>query len=173
MNIHVFEKIWLGVSLLLIVSFIGTIVYGSLVAGVSMVDDEGGTVDPSNIVGSENFREPGVYRSSDGTYDVYIIARQFAFSPGTGQAIRIPADTKVTLHITSGDVVHGFQVTGTNINTMVIPGQVSQMTVKFDEPGTYHIVCNEYCGAGHHVMEGTIEVVPKDQFNDATGGDSQ
>ncbi|MFB6072124.1 MAG: cytochrome c oxidase subunit II [Halobacterium sp.] len=165
MEIHRFEKVWLAASFLLIVGFIATIVYGTLGAGVTMVDDSGGTVDPTNPTASENFREPGVYQDGDGGYDVYVIARQFAFAPGTGSPIRVPADTKVTFYVTSADVTHGFNVVGTNINTMVIPGQVAELTVEFDEPGTYHIACNEYCGAGHHAMEGTIQVVPRDQYS--------
>ncbi|MFB6089603.1 MAG: cytochrome c oxidase subunit II [Halobellus sp.] len=164
MEIHRFEKLWLGASLLLIVGLIATIVYGAVGPGVAMVDDSGGTVDPSNLTASENFREPGVYESDDGGYDVYVRAQQFSFQPGSGSPIRVPADTEVTFYITSSDVTHGFNVVGTNVNTMVIPGQVAEITVNFDEPGTYHVVCNEYCGAAHHAMEGTIEVVPRSQY---------
>ena len=164
MEIHRFEKLWLGASLLLIVAFIATIVYGSAAVGITMVDDSGGTVNPSNVTASGNFRDPGVY-GGDGAYDVYVIARQFQYSPGTGTPIRVPAGTNVTFHVTSSDVVHGFEVVGTNVNLMVIPGQVAQVTVRFDEPGTYRIVCNEYCGSGHHAMEGTIQIVPRDEYD--------
>ena len=165
MEIHRFEKVWLGVSLLLIVGLIATIVYGAVGPGVAMVDDSGGTVDPSDLTASDNFREPGVYESQDGGYDVYIRSYQFAFQPGSESPIRVPADTEVTFYVTSSDVTHGFNLAGTNVNTMVIPGQVAEITVTFDEPGTHHIVCNEYCGAAHHTMRGTVEVVPSDQFD--------
>lgn len=166
MKIHRFEKLWLVAAFVLIAAFIATIVYGSLVSGVSMVSDDGGTVDPDDITASENFREPGVYQTGDGEYDVYVEARQFAFVPGTNSPIRVPANTEVTFHVTSSDVTHGFELVGTNVNTMVIPGQVAQLTVEFDEPGTtHHIVCHEYCGAAHHDMEGTVEVVAQENFD--------
>ncbi len=38
------------------------------------------------------------------------------------------------------------------------------MTVEFDEPGEYGVVCNEYCGSGHHDMEGELIVHPEDEF---------
>jgi cytochrome c oxidase subunit 2 len=47
---------------------------------------------------------------------------------------------------------------------MVIPGQVATITVEFDEPGEYGILCNEYCGSGHHDMEGKLIVVPEDEY---------
>jgi cytochrome c oxidase subunit 2 len=165
MEIHRFEKIWLVAALVLIAAFIATIVYGTLGAGVSMVNDDGGTVDPSDITASENFRDPGVYQTGDGEYAVYMEARQFAFEPGTGEPVRVPAGSEVTFYITSSDVTHGFNLVGTNVNTMVIPGQVAEITVAFDDPGTHHIACHEYCGAAHHAMEGQVEVVPRSQFD--------
>jgi cytochrome c oxidase subunit 2 len=159
MEIHRFERFWLAVSLLLILGFIGTIVYGAMGAGVAMVDDSGGQVDPTDTTASDNFREPGVYEADDGTYDVYVHAQQFSFQPGSTSPIEVPADTEITFYVTSPDVVHGFNVVGTNLNTMVIPGQVSKFTTEFDETGDYYIVCNEYCGAAHHAMEGQIRVV--------------
>jgi cytochrome c oxidase subunit 2 len=167
MEIHRFEKLWLGLSLLLILAFIGSIVYGALGAGVAMVDDSGGQVDPTNVTASENFRDPGVYRTGDGEYEVYVEARRFSFVPGSGSPIEVPADTDVTFYITSPDVIHGFNVVGTNLNTMAVPGQVAKLPTAFDESGTYYIVCNEYCGSAHHAMEGSIEVVPQAQFNES------
>jgi cytochrome c oxidase subunit 2 len=58
---------------------------------------------------------------------------------------------------------------GTNVNTMVVPGQVAEITVEFDEPAEHGILCNEYCGQGHHDMEGKINVVPEDEY----GGESE
>jgi cytochrome c oxidase subunit 2 len=167
MDVHRFEKIWFALSLVLIVAWISTVAYGAIGPGVEMVDDSGGTVDAEDPTASENFEEPGVYKTGDATFDVYVEAAQFQFSPGTQESIRLPAGSTVTFYVTSTDVIHGFQVAGTNVNTMVIPGQVTEMTVEFDEPATYGIVCNEYCGGGHHTMEGKLEVVPGSQFNES------
>jgi len=165
MEIHRFEKLWLVGALVLIVAFIGTIVYGALGAGVAMVDDSGGTVDPDDPTASDNFRETGVYTTDDGDVEAYVIARQYLFTPGTTNPIQVPVDTEVTFYVTSGDVTHGFHLPGTNVNTMIIPGQVSEITVEFDETGDHHIVCHEYCGVGHHNMRGTVDVVSQSTFD--------
>jgi cytochrome c oxidase subunit 2 len=164
MEIHRFEKVWLVAALVLIVGLIATVTYGALGAGVTMVEDDGGTVDPAAPAESENFREPGVYETGQDEYAVYIIARRFAFQPGSTDAIRVPANSRVTFYVTSGDVVHGFNLAGTNVNSMAIPGQVAQMTVEFDEPGEYDIICHEYCGAAHHDMVGKVVVVPQSEY---------
>jgi len=164
-HIHRFEKVWLALALVFILGLISSIVYGAVGPGVEMIDAEGGTVDPQNLENSE-FADPGVERVGENEYEVYVVAQQFSFDPGSqaNGVIRVPANSRVTFYVTSSDVVHGFEVVGTNLNTMAIPGQVSKMTVEFDDPETYGIVCNEYCGAAHHAMEGRIVVVPESQY---------
>jgi len=164
MEIHRYEKIWTVVALLLIVAFIATVTYGAVGAGVKMVDDSGGTVDPGSL-GDTEFADPGVTQVGEDSYEVHVVARQFLFQPGTSEPIRVPANSEVTFYITSADVVHGFELAGTNVNTMAIPGQVAKVTVRFDEPAEYGIVCHEYCGGGHHTMAGQLVVVPEDEYN--------
>ena len=169
MQVHDFEKLWFGVSLLLIVGFIATIAYGSAGVGIAMVDDSGGTLSADAVQSSETgtpFDDPGVVKQNDSHYTVYVVAQQFQFVPGSGDdPIRVPTDATITFKVVSADVMHGFSITETNINTMVIPGQVSEVSARFDEPGTYGLVCHEYCGAGHHTMGGSVEVVPQSEYN--------
>jgi cytochrome c oxidase subunit 2 len=169
MHVHNYEKLWLGLSLLLIVGFIGTVTYGAVGAGVDMVDN-GETLDPTKLSEHPDFGEPGVEKVGPNEYEVHVVARQFFFQPGTNEPITVPADSTVTFHITSGDVIHGFSVTGTNANTMAVPGEVATITVNVDDPKTYGLVCHEYCGAAHHDMAGTLEVVPEDEYSGASGG---
>jgi cytochrome c oxidase subunit 2 len=162
-EIHRYEKIWFVIALLMIVGFIATIAYGAVGAGVEMIADDGGTMDPNDVSGTE-FEDPGVRQVGEDHYEVYVLSQQFLFRPGTTEPIRVPAGSTVTFYITSTDVMHGFALAGTNLNVMVIPGQVAKVTVEFEDPGEYGIVCNEYCGNGHHSMEGKVVVVPESQY---------
>jgi cytochrome c oxidase subunit 2 len=167
MEIHKYEKLWFGLSLLLIVGFIGTITFGAVGAGVEMVNDDGGTVSPSNMTNHPDFADwpDAKAKHVEGNqYEIAVQARQFAFLPGTGNPIEVPANSEVTFHISSPDVTHGFSVVGTNVNTMVIPGQMSEITVEFDDPGEYGLICHEFCGAGHEEMAGEVVVVPEDEW---------
>ncbi|MDY6776225.1 MAG: cytochrome c oxidase subunit II [Halobacteria archaeon] len=167
MDIHKYEKIWLAVALVFIVGLVATVTYGALGPGIKMVSDNGGTISPANVTQSERFSAQGrgVHKVGPNHYEVNVLARQFLFMPGTTQPITVPTDSKITFYYTSADVIHGFEIVGTNVNTMVIPGQVGKMTTRFEEPGEYGIICNEYCGSGHHTMEGKLNVVPKSEFN--------
>jgi cytochrome c oxidase subunit 2 len=155
MHVHKYEKLWLLASVLLIVGFISTIVYGAVGAGVVMVNDEGGQVNASGLNDHPEFSDPGVRKVGPNEYEAYVVAQQFIFQP---DPIEVPANSTVTFYITSRDVVHGFEIVGTNANVMVVPGEVSQVTVEFDEAGEHGIVCNEYCGSSHHTMAGELIV---------------
>lgn len=166
MHVHKLERFWIYLSFVVIAFFIGTVIYGFTALDLRVVDKER-SIDPEEL-SETKFADPGVYAAEEGAeaeYEVYVRTMQFAFQPGTGTPITLPADTRVTFYITSPDVLHGFDVAGTNLNTMAIPGRIAKFTTIFPEPRSYGIVCNEYCGLAHHFMEGTIEIVPKEEFD--------
>jgi cytochrome c oxidase subunit 2 len=66
--------------------------------------------------------------------------------------------------MTSADVVHGFLITGTTINLMLVPGYVSSLDARFSTTGEHTMPCHEFCGMGHEGMWGRIRVVDKAVF---------
>ncbi len=63
------------------------------------------------------------------------------------------------LRLTSDDVVHGFAVGQMEMESVdVLPVKVTEVTLKFDKPGTYTFFCTRWCGVNHWRMRGTIEV---------------
>ena len=65
--------------------------------------------------------------------------------------------------VTSVDVQHGFKLENTNVNMMVLPGQVARLSHTFNEAGEYPYACTEYCGVGHQNMFGKIRVVSQEE----------
>lgn len=152
MNVPFYEKLWMWAAGVLILAFLTTIavgVAGSALQPPSHVE----TIDPTNVWKDPRFAQHGVTIDERGV-TVVVIAMMFAFD---NAEIRVPAGRPVTFRITSADVTHGFQIVGTNGNTMVVPGYISQFTTVF-QPGEYLIVCNEYCGLGHHLMSAKLIV---------------
>ncbi|MEY7850422.1 cytochrome c oxidase subunit II [Natrarchaeobius sp. A-rgal3] len=162
MNIHTYEKVWLVAAMLLIVTFIATITYGSVGLGIAMVGDQEPTVEPTELGDDERFGDPRVEQVGENEYEAYVVAQTFSYQP---DPIEVPENSRVTFYVTARDVIHSFSIVGTNVNTMAIPGEVAEMTVEFDEAGEYGIVCNEYCGPDHHNMEGELHVVPTEEFD--------
>ena len=148
MKVDLYEKIWMWASVALIVVFLTTL---ALAAGSQAVRPPSHieTVDPTTIYEHPEFGSPGVETRPDGSVLVTGVAQMFIWDP---DPIEVPAGAPVTFRLTSADVIHGFQVVGTNANAMVIPGYVTEFTMTFDEPGEYLILCHEYCGLLHHEM---------------------
>ena len=87
-------------------------------------------IDPKTLHLSGEFAEHnlGTTVGPDGRVTVRIIATQFMFVP---RCIAVPRGRPVTLRFASPDVIHGLLITGTNVNTMVVPGFVAQVHTEF------------------------------------------
>lgn len=81
----------------------------------------------------------------------------------------VTAGIPVEFDVTGADVNHGFAIYGQDdrilAQTQAMPGYTNRLRYTFTQPGTYHVMCLEYCGLGHHGMMATFEVVA-----DAPGG---
>jgi cytochrome c oxidase subunit II len=154
MKMHRSEEIWLIISFGMIMIFMLITGYQAFALEMGPPSNKE-TIDPQKVDQIAPFDNPGVRKIADKEYEVVMTLQIFSFNPTT---IEVPKGSTVHFTLTSKDVVHGFQVAGTNINAMVVPGHIQKITQKFDEPGEYLVLCNEYCGAGHQAMSTTITV---------------
>lgn len=124
-------------------------------------------IDPRTLHLNGEFVESnlGSAVEPDGSVTVRIVAQQYNFVP---QCIQVPVDTPIKFRVTSADVIHGFIIPYTNVNTMVVPGYVAELRTRFLTTGTNDMPCHEYCGLGHHAMWAHVVVVPKEQFANFT-----
>lgn len=157
MKMHRLEEIWLiiGVGIIIIAMIITG--YQTFALGMGPPSHQE-TVDHTQFQdgdGPAPFNEPGVYEVGDNQYEVIMTLEAFAFNPSE---ITVPVGAEVTFIMTSKDVVHGINVPHTNVNTMVLPGYIQEITQTFDVADEYLMVCNEYCGVGHHMMTAQIIV---------------
>jgi cytochrome c oxidase subunit II len=86
--------------------------------------------------------------------DVYLIARLWAWWP----MLELEKGKSYRLHLTAMDYQHGFSLQPENINIQVLPGYEHVVTITPNRAGTYAIMCNEYCGIGHHKMVSKLYV---------------
>ena len=121
------------------------------------------TVNPTTLHISGEFIESnlGSAVDPDGSVTTRVIAQQYSFTP---QCILVPADTPITFRATSADVVHGFLIMDTNVNTMLEPGYISTFKTTFDKPGEHLMPCHEFCGVGHEGMWAHLKVIEKSEF---------
>lgn len=164
MHIHRLEKIWIGFGLIMLLVFllltgVAAFAFGvsppSSASGHEHMEHHTGKVDPTKLKTTAPFDKPGLKQIGNNEYEAVIIAYAFGYNP---DPLDIPLGAKVHFIVTSSDVVHGFEIPGTNVNFMAEPGEVTEMTHTFDKAGEYLVLCNEYCGTGHEMMKTTINV---------------
>ncbi len=155
MKQHRTEKVWLTASFGMIMIFMLITGYQTFAMGMGMPSHKE-TIDSQKVDQTAPFDKPGVKQIGDNEYEVVMTLEIFAFNPSD---FEIPAGATVNFILTSKDVVHGFEIAETNVNAMVVPGYIQTIKQKFDKPGEYLVLCNEYCGAGHEYMFTKITVV--------------
>jgi cytochrome c oxidase subunit 2 len=65
----------------------------------------------------------------------------------------------LTLENYSGiGIQHGFSLLPLNMNFQILPGYDHVLTITPTMSGEFQIICNEFCGIGHHLMTGKIIV---------------
>ena len=161
-TLHVdrYEAIWIRISLITSTIFVIAIAVAGFAWGIQ-VPGAYQRIDPATLSDpSSPFANPGLRELAPGKYEAYMTAQVWSFTPSE---LHIPVGAEVTFYVTARDVIHGFKIAETNINMMVLPGQISTLKATFTKAGTYNLFCHEYCGAGgptigHHTMYGQIFV---------------
>jgi cytochrome c oxidase subunit 2 len=156
------ERRWLGVMVAMLIVMMTVVVLTGMTHAISPPSNVE-TINPTTLHLGGEFAESnlGTAQERDGSLTVRLIAGQYGFAPA---CTKVAVDTPVKFRLTSTDVIHGFLLPSTNVNTMVVPGFVAEVRTRFATPGIYRMPCNEFCGAGHHGMWARVSVVPKEQF---------
>jgi cytochrome c oxidase subunit II len=162
-RIATWERRWIALSGLMSLTFVILIAYSLATEGghIAQVAARG---TPESLLSATMFAEPGVRVTAPGAVQVSLVAQAFSFSP---ERVQVPVGAEVTFYLTARDVIHGWQVERTNLNVIVIPGEIAVLRYTFTNPGRYRVTCNEYCGIGHQNMLGEIEVVTASAFGRA------
>jgi cytochrome c oxidase subunit 2 len=158
------EKRWLLLMSVMLIFMLVVVVITSAF-GAAHLGSHVEVVQPATLHLGGEFAESnlGTALESDGSATVRIIAQQYDFIP---RCVEVPVDTPVTFRLTSADVIHGFLLPDTNVNTMVMPGFVAEVRTTFSHLGDYQMPCHEFCGLGHHGMWTHVMVVDRARFAD-------
>ena len=122
------------------------------------MSEAAGRVSPTRVAETAPFDQPGVVQVGPGRYEVRMTSQIWTYAPNE---IRVPAGSTVTFIATSKDVIHGLFIPGANVNAMLLPGQITRVSARFERPGEYPLLCHEYCGIAHHTMWARVIVVPR------------
>ena len=156
------EIIWIVIAFLWGLLMFSAMIYWH-VAGEQNLSNESYRITPEQFAEKANAmvekyqvrEEAGfpVVRPPPGS-DVYMIARLWQWWP----IIEFEKDQTYRLHLSSMDWQHGFSLQPVNINLQIHPNYDMVVTLTPNKAGEYGVVCNEFCGIGHHNMIGKIYV---------------
>ena len=85
---------------------------------------------------------------------VYLLGRMWSWYP----ILKLKQGAEYTMHISSQDLNHGFSLFPVNVNFQVVPGYDYGLKIRPNQTGDFKIICNEFCGIGHHLMVGKVIV---------------
>ena len=156
------ELVWIVIAFLW-----GLFMFGFMIAwhfiGQQNLNKEAYRIDPSNYEGKvEAFAKKYTVREENGIpvvkaaagTDAYLLGRLWQWWP----ILELEKGVSYRIHLSSLDWQHGFSLQPVNINIQIHPGYEHVITLTATESGQFGIVCNEYCGIGHHTMAGKIYV---------------
>ena len=158
------EIIWIAVAFIWGLVMFGAMIYWHI-GGKQNLSNETYRIEPemfekkveamvtAHTVGKDEESGQPIVQPPPGS-DIYMLARLWEWYP----ILKLKKDQTYRLHLSSLDWQHGFSLQPVNINVQVHPKYDLVMTVTPDQAGTYTVICNEYCGVGHHTMTGRIIV---------------
>ena len=86
--------------------------------------------------------------------DAYMLGRMWQWYP----ILKLKKDQTYRLHVSATDLQHGFSLLPVNMNFHILPGYDHVLEITPTSAGEFQVVCNEFCGIGHHLMTGKIIV---------------
>ena len=105
-----------------------------------------------------------------GCYDLRVSARQWAWqfiypNGHVDETLHVPAGEPVRLTMTSEDVIHGLWIPALRLKQDVVPGRYTSVWFQADNPGTYDVLCTQYCGDEHSNMLAALEVQTREDYD--------
>lgn len=161
------ELIWIALAFLWGVAMFATMIIWHVVGKQNLANEAYRITPETFMARAEEFAEKykvgelgetgvPVVRPPAGS-DIYMLGRLWEWWP----VLELEKGQSYRLHLSSVDWQHGFSLQPVNINIQVHPGYEHVLTITPDQAGEYGLVCNEFCGIGHHQMTGKIIVTER------------
>lgn len=106
--------------------------------------------------------EEGEIQREPGKVEIKMAAVRSQFGP---EKIEANVGDTLILHITNieqtSDMIHGFAISGHDLNVIIDPGETKTVTITLKKAGVFPFYCTNFCSALHQEMQGYMVVHPK------------
>lgn len=117
------------------------------------------------------------HRPPDDAMEIFVIGKQWMWKIQHPEGRReintlhLPLGQPVKLTLTSQDVIHDFSIPAFRVKQDVVPGMYTNEWFVPTRIGEYHLFCDQYCGAKHAEMAGTVVVCTPADYQRWLAGD--
>jgi cytochrome c oxidase subunit II len=117
------------------------------------------------------------HRPPDSAMEIFVIGKQWMWKVQHPEGRReinmlhVPLGQPVKLVLTSQDVIHDFSIPAFRVKQDVLPGMYTTEWFVPTRLGEYHLFCDQYCGAKHAEMAGTVVVCSPADYERWLAGD--
>jgi cytochrome c oxidase subunit II len=113
----------------------------------------------------------------DNAMEIFVIGKQWMWQIQHPEGRReinelhLPLGQPIKLVMTSQDVIHDFSIPDFRVKQDVLPGMYTTEWFVPTRLGEYHLFCDQYCGAKHAEMAGTVIVCSPADYEKWLAGD--
>lgn len=97
---------------------------------------------------------PGVARG-EVIREFEVLMERYRYTPSL---FRVKKGERVRFHLRSRDVMHGFHITGYELDAVVHPKKSATLEFTADRAGVFPVKCSVVCGNLHTIMQGKLVV---------------
>ena len=109
-------------------------------------------------------------RPMAGATEIFVVGKQWMwkFQHPQGKSeintLHLPVGQPIQLIMISQDVIHDVFIPALRLHHDVLPGRYTRMSFTIKQPGTYPLLCSQYCGTSHAEMTGVVVAMPPAEF---------
>jgi cytochrome c oxidase subunit II len=77
----------------------------------------------------------------------------------------VPVNATVHMLLTANDVIHAWTIPAFGVKVDAVPGRLTKLWFRAEQPGIYYGQCSELCGQRHAFMPIAVRVVSQEDFD--------
>jgi cytochrome c oxidase subunit II len=77
----------------------------------------------------------------------------------------VPVNATVHMLLTANDVIHAWTIPAFGVKVDAVPGRLTKLWFRAEQPGIYYGQCSELCGQRHAFMPIAVRVVSQEEFD--------
>lgn len=102
--------------------------------------------------------------------EIQVMAQQWTWTAEYKNGVKsseivVPVNRDVRIVLASSDVIHSLYIPSFRIKQDAVPGRYTNVWLRAEKLGEFHVFCTEFCGTSHSGMITKLKVVSQEDFD--------